>query len=90
MLRLNDILDRVSTYHPDPDLDLINTTDPIDFSLSAFGPKGREAVAELGVTLRGAPDISALIGAAYALDGVLLRETIASPDVRAKARFRAW
>ena len=23
MLRLNDILDRVATYHPDPDLDLI-------------------------------------------------------------------
>ena len=32
-----------------PDLDLINTTDPIGFHLSAFGPKGRRVVAELGV-----------------------------------------
>ncbi len=32
-----------------PDLNLINTTDPIGFSLSAFGTRGREAVAELGV-----------------------------------------
>ncbi|WP_221089809.1 DUF4180 domain-containing protein [Deinococcus aquaedulcis] len=39
-----------------------------------------QAVAELGVTLRGAADISALIGAAYALGGVLLRETDLSPE----------
>ncbi|MBZ9712948.1 DUF4180 domain-containing protein [Deinococcus multiflagellatus] len=39
-----------------------------------------QAVGELGVTLRGAPDSSALIGAAYALDGVLLRESDLSPE----------
>jgi 5,10-methylenetetrahydromethanopterin reductase len=32
-----------------PDLELINTTDPIDFSLSAFGVQGRKLAAELGV-----------------------------------------
>jgi len=57
---VRDLLDRKTTEFEfegaprkvrflNPDLDLINTTDPIDFSLSAFGPKGREAVAELGV-----------------------------------------
>lgn len=32
-----------------PDFELINTTDPIPFSLSAFGARGREAVADLGL-----------------------------------------
>ena len=32
-----------------PDLDLINTTDPIRFHFSAFGPKGKKLAAEMGM-----------------------------------------
>ena len=32
-----------------PDLELVNTTDPIDFHFSAFGPKGKQMAAEMGM-----------------------------------------
>lgn len=32
-----------------PDLDLINTADPVPFHFSAFGPKGKKMAAELGI-----------------------------------------